>query len=93
MLKHFYILLFPLMHFSTFAQRDTLSVKYEVGLSCNYSTVADENTYNEYGYGAFLHYIILNNRKVNGVMGFEYNCTGQKKDRVYEKDLFPPQQM
>lgn len=54
------------------------------GISINRTNVQDENTANRYGYGFGIYHIGNKNKKVNFLLGFEYNRTYQYAGYAYE---------
>lgn len=56
----------------------------EFQLSVNRTNLKDNNTEDRYGFGLGAYHSFMSDKKINLVIGFEYNKTSQFKRRMYE---------
>jgi len=56
----------------------------ELNISLNRTSVSDDNTENKFGFGVGAMRIIMKDRWINPLFGFEFNFTNQFKKRLYE---------
>lgn len=56
----------------------------EILISLNKTDLKDENTKDMYGFGIGVYQSFMNNKRLNIILGLEYNRTNLFKNRIYE---------
>jgi len=83
-LKAIILGLFLSSHIISYGQNSNALFIDEFNVSINRSTLKDDNTEDRYGFGLGTYHSFLPDKKINLVLGFEYNRTSQFKKYMYE---------
>jgi hypothetical protein len=77
--------LLSIFHLSHSQEKKSLPFFFnEFHISVNRSALADANTENKFGFGAGISRLVMRQKKLNFIFGFEYNLNRQLKKQMYE---------